>query len=91
MDQVAGQRGLVVIGVHTPEFALERDAANVLKASVSLGVGYPVVIDNDFAIWRAFDNQAWPAIYFIGADGRVRRRGRLRPIRAADPATPLGN
>jgi hypothetical protein len=72
MDQVVGQRGLVVIGVHTPEFAFERDAANVLKASVSLGVGYPVVIDNDFAIWRAFDNQAWPAIYFIGADGRVR-------------------
>jgi len=65
-------RGLVVIGVHTPEFAFEKDAANVLKASVALGVSYPVVIDNDFAIWRAFDNQAWPAIYFIGADGRVR-------------------
>jgi cytochrome c biogenesis protein CcdA/thiol-disulfide isomerase/thioredoxin len=66
-------RGLVVIGVHTPEFAFEKEAANVRKASVALGVSYPVVIDNDFAIWRAFDNQAWPAIYFIGADGRVRR------------------
>jgi cytochrome c biogenesis protein CcdA/thiol-disulfide isomerase/thioredoxin len=65
-------RGLVVIGVHTPEFAFEKNVANVRTASVSLGVGYPVVIDNDFAIWRAFDNQAWPAIYFIGADGRVR-------------------
>jgi len=65
-------RGLVVIGVHTPEFAFEKEAANVRKASVALGVSYPVVIDNDFAIWRAFDNQAWPAIYFIGADGRVR-------------------
>ncbi|MEH2472707.1 cytochrome c biogenesis protein CcdA/thiol-disulfide isomerase/thioredoxin [Nitrobacteraceae bacterium AZCC 2161] len=65
-------RGLLVIGVHTPEFAFEKNVANVRTASVSLGVGYPVVIDNDFAIWRAFDNQAWPAIYFIGADGRVR-------------------
>jgi cytochrome c biogenesis protein CcdA/thiol-disulfide isomerase/thioredoxin len=65
-------RGLVVIGVHTPEFAFEKNVANVRTASVSLGVGYPVVIDNDFAIWRAFDNHAWPAIYFIGADGRVR-------------------
>lgn len=65
-------RGLVVIGVHTPEFAFEKNATNVLKASVALGVSYPIVVDNDFAIWRAFDNQAWPAIYFIGADGRVR-------------------
>jgi cytochrome c biogenesis protein CcdA/thiol-disulfide isomerase/thioredoxin len=65
-------RGLVVIGVHTPEFAFEKVAANVQKATVALGVSYPVVIDNDFAIWRAFDNQAWPAIYFIGADGRIR-------------------
>jgi cytochrome c biogenesis protein CcdA/thiol-disulfide isomerase/thioredoxin len=65
-------RGLVVIGVHTPEFAFEKDVANVGKASVSLGVGYPVAIDSDFGIWRAFDNQAWPALYFIGADGRVR-------------------
>jgi thiol-disulfide isomerase/thioredoxin/sulfite exporter TauE/SafE len=67
-------RGLVVIGVHTPEFAFEKQAANVMKASTALGVSYPVVIDNDFAIWRAFDNQAWPAIYFIGADGRVRHQ-----------------
>jgi cytochrome c biogenesis protein CcdA/thiol-disulfide isomerase/thioredoxin len=65
-------RGLVVIGVHTPEFAFEKNVANVAKASVALGVGYPVAIDNDFRIWRAFDNQAWPALYFIGADGRVR-------------------
>jgi thiol-disulfide isomerase/thioredoxin len=66
--------GLVVIGVHTPEFAFEKDVANVGRASVSLGVGYPIAIDNDFEIWRAFDNQAWPALYFIGADGRVRHR-----------------
>ncbi|MDQ8732584.1 cytochrome c biogenesis protein CcdA [Bradyrhizobium sp. LHD-71] len=65
-------RGLVVVGVHTPEFAFEKDVANVRKALASLGVGYPVVIDNDFTVWRAFNNQAWPAIYFVGADGRIR-------------------
>jgi thiol-disulfide isomerase/thioredoxin len=67
-------RGLVVIGVHTPEFNVEKDFANVTRASASLGVGYPVAIDNDFAIWRAFDNYAWPASYFIDAGGRVRHR-----------------
>jgi cytochrome c biogenesis protein CcdA/thiol-disulfide isomerase/thioredoxin len=65
-------RGLVVIGVHTPEFAFEKDVANVRKALAALGVTYPVAIDNDFSIWRAFDNRAWPALYFIGADGTVR-------------------
>ncbi|MET1028110.1 MAG: redoxin domain-containing protein, partial [Dongiaceae bacterium] len=67
-------RGLVVIGVHTPEFAFEKDVANVAKATVALGIGYPVAIDNDFGIWRAFDNNAWPALYFIGADGRIRHQ-----------------
>lgn len=67
-------RGLVVVGVHTPEFAFEKDVANVGRATVSLGVGYPVAIDNAFGIWRAFGNNAWPALYFIGADGRVRHR-----------------
>lgn len=64
-------QGLVVIGVHSPEFAFEKDLGNVAKAVQSLGVDYPVAIDNDFAIWRAFDNQAWPALYFIGADGTI--------------------
>ena len=64
-------RGLVVIGVHTPEFAFEKDFANVAKQSGLLDVGYPVVIDNDYGIWRAFGNRAWPAFYFIGADGKV--------------------
>jgi cytochrome c biogenesis protein CcdA/thiol-disulfide isomerase/thioredoxin len=67
-------RGLVVIGVHTPEFAFEKDVANVQKATAQLGVRYPVAIDNDFAIWRAFGNRAWPALYFVGADGRVRHQ-----------------
>ena len=64
--------GLVVIGVHSPEFAFERDASNVSKAVKDLGVSYPVALDNDFAIWRGFDNQYWPAHYFIDADGRIR-------------------
>jgi hypothetical protein len=59
--------------VHTPEFAFEKDIGNVSKALVSLGVSYPVATDNDFKIWRAFNNGAWPALYFIGADGRIRR------------------
>jgi thiol-disulfide isomerase/thioredoxin len=68
------ERGLVVIGVHTPEFNVEKDFGNVTKASASLGVDYPVATDNDYAIWRAFDNYAWPASYFVDAGGRVRHR-----------------
>jgi thiol-disulfide isomerase/thioredoxin len=67
-------RGLVVVGIHTPEFAFEKDLANVRHATGALGVGFPVVLDSDYRIWRAFDNQAWPAFYFIGADGRVRHQ-----------------
>jgi cytochrome c biogenesis protein CcdA/thiol-disulfide isomerase/thioredoxin len=65
-------QGLVVIGVHAPEFAFEKNIANVKKAVADLGIGYPVAIDNDYAIWRAFDNQYWPAHYFIDAEGRIR-------------------
>jgi len=65
-------QGLVVIGVHAPEFAFERNIDNVRKATRDLGVTYPVAIDNDFAIWRAFGNNYWPAHYFIDAQGRVR-------------------
>jgi cytochrome c biogenesis protein CcdA/thiol-disulfide isomerase/thioredoxin len=65
-------QGLVVIGVHAPEFAFEKNLANVRKATKDLGVDYPVAVDNDFAIWRAFKNQYWPAHYFIDAQGRVR-------------------
>ena len=65
--------GLVVIGVHTPEFAFEKDVGNVSKALVSLGISYPVAIDNDYRIWRAFNNSAWPALYVLGADGSIRR------------------
>jgi cytochrome c biogenesis protein CcdA/thiol-disulfide isomerase/thioredoxin len=65
-------QGLVVIGVHAPEFAFEKDIPNVQKAVHDLGVSYPVAIDNDFAIWRAFNNQYWPAHYFIDAKGQIR-------------------
>jgi thiol-disulfide isomerase/thioredoxin len=65
-------KGLVVIGVHAPEFAFERDVGNVKKAVKDLKVDYPVAIDNDYAIWRAFNNQYWPAHYFIDAKGNIR-------------------
>ncbi len=64
--------GLVVVGAHAPEFGFEHDLANVRRAARDLGVGYPVVIDNDFVIWRAFDNHYWPAVYLVDREGRVR-------------------
>jgi cytochrome c biogenesis protein CcdA/thiol-disulfide isomerase/thioredoxin len=64
--------GLVVIGVHTPEFPFEKDEANVRNAVRELGIAYPVAMDNNYRIWRAFHNQYWPAHYFIDAEGRVR-------------------
>ena len=65
-------QGLVVIGVHAPEFAFERDVGNVTKAMKDLGITYPVAIDNNYKIWRAFDNQYWPAHYFADAKGQIR-------------------
>jgi thiol-disulfide isomerase/thioredoxin len=65
-------RGLVVVGVHAPEFGFEHDLENVRHAVGELGVGYPVVIDNDFAIWRSFDNHYWPAVYLLDGGGQVR-------------------
>jgi thiol-disulfide isomerase/thioredoxin len=64
--------GLVVVGVHAPEFSFEHDLDNVRRAAGELDVGYPVVIDNDFAIWRSFDNHYWPALYLVDGGGRVR-------------------
>ncbi|MBZ9780815.1 cytochrome c biogenesis protein DipZ [Pseudomonas sp. REP124] len=65
-------QGLVVIGVHAPEFAFERNVDNVTKAMKDLGISYPVAIDNEFKIWRAFNNEYWPAHYFADAQGRIR-------------------
>src|SRR5271170_4593904 len=64
--------GLVIIGVHTPEFPFEKDEANVRKAVKDLGVTYPVPMDNDYKIWRSFNNEYWPADYFIDATGHIR-------------------
>ena len=66
------EHGLVVIGAHAPEFGFEHDLANVRRAVDDLDVGYPVVIDNDFTIWRAFDNHYWPALYLLDGEARVR-------------------
>ncbi|HYC95599.1 MAG TPA: cytochrome c biogenesis protein DipZ [Sphingomicrobium sp.] len=65
-------QGLVVIGVHSPEFAFEKDPANVRKAVADFGIRYPVALDNKLAIWRAFDNRYWPASYLADAQGRIR-------------------
>jgi thiol-disulfide isomerase/thioredoxin len=65
-------QGLVVIGVHAPEFAFEKDIANVRKAVADLKITYPVAVDNSYAIWRAFNNQYWPAHYFVDVQGRIR-------------------
>jgi thiol-disulfide isomerase/thioredoxin len=66
------RQGLVLIGVHTPEFPFERNLDNVRRAVQQMGIEYPVVIDNDYAIWRAFDNHYWPALYFLDPQGKVR-------------------
>jgi thiol-disulfide isomerase/thioredoxin len=66
------QHGLTVIGVHTPEFDFEHDLDNVRREVTDLGVAYPVVVDNDYAIWGAFDNLYWPASYFVDAQGQIR-------------------
>jgi thiol-disulfide isomerase/thioredoxin len=68
------EHGLVVVAAHAPEFGFEHDLDNVRRAVGELGVGYPVVIDNDFAIWRSFGNRWWPAVYLVDGDGRVRFR-----------------
>lgn len=65
-------RNIVLIGVHTPEFEFEHDVANVRRALAMLNVSYPVVLDNDYTIWRAFENHYWPALYLIDRQGRVR-------------------
>jgi len=65
-------QGLVVIGVHSPEFPFEHDLDNVRRAAKAMRVTYPIAIDNDFSIWRAFDNNYWPALYLLDGDGKIR-------------------
>ena len=66
--------GLVVIGVHTPEFSFEKNVSNVRWAVKDMRVGYPVAIDSDYVIWRGFRNNYWPALYFIDSQGRIRHQ-----------------
>jgi thiol-disulfide isomerase/thioredoxin len=64
--------GLTVVGIHTPEFGFERDLDNVVARARSYGVKYPVAVDSDYGVWRAFDNHFWPATYIADAEGRIR-------------------
>jgi cytochrome c biogenesis protein CcdA/thiol-disulfide isomerase/thioredoxin len=95
-------QGLVVIGVHSPEFAFEKDPGNVRKAVRDLGIRYPVALDNNLTIWRAFDNRYWPAHYLADAQGRIRyhhfgegstdiTEGAIRALLAESGAKMLGS
>ena len=66
-------KGLVVIGVHSPEFEFEKNIENVRRAARELNVDFPIAVDRDHAIWNAFNNRYWPALYFVDAQGRIRR------------------
>jgi thiol-disulfide isomerase/thioredoxin len=65
-------QGLVVIGVHTPEFGFEHTIDNVHRALTDMRIDYPIAVDNEYAVWRAFENRYWPALYFIDKQGRIR-------------------
>jgi hypothetical protein len=71
-SQAYANDGLVVIGVHTPEFSFEHDVELVRRATEARGIEYAVALDNDYAVWSAFDNHFWPALYVIDADGTIR-------------------
>ncbi|MBI2033935.1 MAG: redoxin family protein, partial [Candidatus Liptonbacteria bacterium] len=64
-------KGLVIVGVHTPEFAFEKEKDNVLKAVKDFGITYPVVMDNDYAIWQLYANRFWPRKYLVSSDGQI--------------------
>jgi thiol-disulfide isomerase/thioredoxin len=66
--------GLVIVGVHTPEFGFEKDIDNVRRNAAALNIDYPIAVDSESAIWRAFDNHYWPALYLIDAQGRIRHQ-----------------
>lgn len=67
------RRGLVIVGVHTPEFEAEKKERSVRDAVAKVGIAFPVALDNDDAIWKSFGNRYWPALYLIDRDGRIRR------------------
>jgi thiol-disulfide isomerase/thioredoxin len=65
-------QGLVVIGVHTPEFPFEKNLDNIRRQATAMVVGYPIAVDSDYAVWRAFNNEYWPALYLVDPRGRIR-------------------
>lgn len=71
-EEAYADSGLVVVGVHSPEFPFERDLPSVRREVAARSIGYPVAVDNRFAVWRSFHNHYWPALYLVGADGRLR-------------------
>jgi thiol-disulfide isomerase/thioredoxin len=66
------EQGLVVIGVHTPEFSFEKEVGNVRQAAQEMRIGFPIAMDNDYSVWNAFGNEYWPALYFVDAKGNIR-------------------
>ncbi len=70
-DERYREDGLVVIGAHTPEFEFEHDVEKIRPALEGMGVRYPIAVDNDYAVWRAFENNYWPALYFADVEGRI--------------------
>src|SRR3954452_2440880 len=71
-SQAYADDGLIVVGVHTPEFSFEHELELVRRATAERGIGYPVAADSDYDIWTAFANRYWPALYFVDADGIIR-------------------
>lgn len=69
--QEYSDKGLVILGIHTPEFEFEKEYANVLRATEKFGVDYPVILDNDFSTWTAYENRYWPRKYLIDIDGFI--------------------
>jgi thiol-disulfide isomerase/thioredoxin len=65
---------LVIVGVHTPEFSIEKDVESIRRSAKEMGVEYPIAIDSDYAVWRTFDNEYWPALYVFDAQGHLRHR-----------------
>ena len=83
-------RGLVTVGVHTPEFPFEQDVDNISQAVKDMGIEYPIAVDSDYRVWRAFSNHYWPAVYIADAQGRYPpppiRRGSVRRVRTGHSA-----
>src|SRR6516165_1682184 len=71
-SQAYGGDGLTVVGVHTPEFSFEQEIDRIRLAVTERGIDYPVAVDNDYRVWNAFDNNYWPALYFIDREGIIR-------------------